>query len=164
MTVQFEHEETIEAPIELVFDLSLDIDAHTASMARSKERAVGGVTAGPIGLGEEVTWRAWHFGIPFSMTSRVTELERPHRFVDELARGPFRWFRHEHVFNVQGTKTGMTDHVEFQAPVGAIGRVVERVLLERYLRQLIATRGTFLKHQAEAAVRDAESGGGLSAT
>src|SRR5918995_5310426 len=86
MTVRFEHETRIEAPAKLVFDLSLDIYAHRALMAASKERATAGVTSGPIGLGETVTWRAIHFRIPFTMTSRVTELERPHCFIDEQVR------------------------------------------------------------------------------
>jgi hypothetical protein len=77
VTVEFEHLTTIAAPIEVVFDLSLDIDAHLASMADSGERAIGGTTSGLIGLGETVTWRARHFGIPFTMTSKVTEWERP---------------------------------------------------------------------------------------
>lgn len=47
MTVRFRHETRIDAPIELVFDLSLDIDAHRASMASSNERAIAGVTTGP---------------------------------------------------------------------------------------------------------------------
>jgi ligand-binding SRPBCC domain-containing protein len=118
MTVQLEHEEMIDAPLEVVFDLSLDVDAHQASMARSKERAIGGVTGGRIGLGEEVTWRAWHFGIPFTMTSRITELDRPRRFVDEQARGPFLSFRHEHLFARRDNRTAMTDRVQFKAPVG----------------------------------------------
>ena len=88
MTVEFEHVTLIDAPIEIVFDVSLDIDAHLASMSDSNERAIDGVTTGHIGLGESVTWRARHFGIPFTMTSRVIELDRPRRFVDEQMRGP----------------------------------------------------------------------------
>jgi hypothetical protein len=65
VTVAFVHRTMIDAPPDVVFDLSLDIDAHLASMARSGERAIAGVTTGQIGLGEEVTWRARHFGIPF---------------------------------------------------------------------------------------------------
>jgi hypothetical protein len=49
MTVQFEHEEMIDAPLEVVFDLSVDLDAHQASMARSKERAIGGSLAAGSG-------------------------------------------------------------------------------------------------------------------
>lgn len=70
-----------------LFDLSRNIDAHKESMAQSREQAIAGVTSGLISLGEEVTWRAWHFGVPLRMTSRITEMEAPDYFVDEQARG-----------------------------------------------------------------------------
>lgn len=115
--------------MELVFDLSLDVDAHRASMSSSNERAIAGVTSGRIGLGETVTWRATHFGIPFIMTSRVTALERPHRFVDEQVRGPFQAFHHEHIFEPLDGATRMIDRIQFAAPVGPIGRLAERAVL-----------------------------------
>ena len=149
MTVSFESRTAIGAPAELVFDLSRDVDAHLQSQARSREQAVGGVTSGTIGLGEQVTWRAVHFGIPFRLTSKITELDRPHCFVDEQVRGPFRAFRHEHRFEEHDGETVMIDRVEFDAPLGPIGRLVERTVLENYLRKLIAQRGAFLKHLAE---------------
>ncbi|MGH9189667.1 MAG: SRPBCC family protein [Acidimicrobiales bacterium] len=149
MTVEFEQVTVINAPIETVFGLSLDIDAHLASMSRANERAIEGVTTGRIDLGQSVTWRATHFGIPFTMTSRVTELERPHRFVDEQVRGPFRSFHHEHLFDDANGGTVMADRVRFDAPLGFIGRTVERLLLARYLRQLIEQRGEFLRAAAE---------------
>lgn len=149
MTIQFEHETRIDADIELVFDLSLDIDVHKASMSASGERAIGGVTSGRIGLGETVTWRATHFRIPFTMTSRVTQLERPRRFVDEQVRGPFHSFRHDHVFDTRDGLTCMIDRVRFNAPGGPVGRVVERALLASYLQRLISTRGEHIKAEAE---------------
>ena len=149
MTVRFEHETSINAPDELVFDLSLDIDAHRASLSASNERAIAGVTSGHIRLGETVTWRATHFRIPFTMTSRVVELDRPHRFVDEQVRGPFSSFHHEHLFERHGEATLMTDRIQFDAPFGPIGRLAERAVLAAYLRKLIAVRGEFLKAEAE---------------
>ncbi len=125
VTVELECTTVIGASPEAVFDLSLSVDAHLASMERSGERAVAGVTSGSIGLGQEVTWRAVHFGLPFRMTSRITELERPTRFVDSQVRGPFRWFRHEHLFEANDAGALMTDRVSFQAPVG-LGWVAER--------------------------------------
>ncbi len=145
MTVELEVISDIAAPPNIVFDLSLDIDEHLGSMAESGERAVGGVTSGKIGLGEEVTWRARHFGIPFTMTSRVTALERPHRFVDEQTRGPFRRFHHEHRFEVTDVGTRMVDNISFDAPFGPIGRASETLVLSRYLRHLIEVRGKYLK-------------------
>ena len=54
MTISFECRTSITAPLETVFDLSLSIDAHLESMTGSKERAIGGVTSGTIGHGEQV--------------------------------------------------------------------------------------------------------------
>ena len=96
MTVTITVATSIDAPADLVFDLTLDVDVHTQSLGRSGERAIAGVTSGLIGLDQDVTWRGTHFGVPMTMTSRVTELDRPHRFVDKQTKGPFRRFRHVH--------------------------------------------------------------------
>ena len=127
-----------------LFDLARSIDAHKDSMARSREDAVAGVTSGLISLGERVTWRAWHFGIPIRMTSRITQMEAPDYFVDEQVRGPFRRFRHVHEFSEDSHGTTMVDRIEFAAPFGPVGRVVERLVLARYLHTLIETRNRHL--------------------
>jgi ligand-binding SRPBCC domain-containing protein len=152
VTVQFDHSVVIAAPIDDVFWLSLNVDAHVASMAHSGERIVAGVRHGRLGLGDQVTFRGRHFGIPFTLTSRVIELDEPHRFVDEQIRGPFRSFRHEHLFRSQDGATVMTDSVRFDAPVGVVGTVAERVVLGRYLRQLIEQRSQHTKREAERRV------------
>lgn len=113
-------------------------------MARSRESAVAGVTSGLIGLGQEVTWRAWHFGIPLRMTSRITAMDAPSSFVDEQVKGPFKHFRHVHEFSESPEGTVMTDRIDFAAPFGPLGRLVEKLVLARYLKQLIETRNEFL--------------------
>jgi ligand-binding SRPBCC domain-containing protein len=118
-------------------------------MRRSGERAVGGVTAGAIGLGEEVTWRARHFGKWWTMTSRITELVPNVRFVDEQVSGPFRRFRHEHRFHEQDRRTVMDDDVYLQAPLGPLGLVAERAVLARYLHRLIVVRNRWITAEAE---------------
>lgn len=135
------------APVEQIFDASLSIDHHLESMRTSGERAVDGVTSGQIGLGESVTWRARHFGIRFTMSSRVTELERPRRFVDEQVRGPFRVFRHEHVFRAERPGTVMVDTITLASPdfgIPVIAVIAERMILVPYLRRLIRQRNAHL--------------------
>lgn len=149
MTVRFELVDDIEAPVERVFELAASIDLHLQSFAHSGEQAIGGVTSGLIGLGETVTWRAKHFGITWVMTSRITELEKPVRFTDEQLKGPFKQFRHVHLFEAVGGSCRMTDHVSFDAPFGIIGRAVERLVLARYLKNLIVLRNAHLKRAAE---------------
>ncbi|WP_243062283.1 SRPBCC family protein [Humibacter sp. RRB41] len=133
--------ETTRSVIDL-FEVSLDIDAHVGSMRQSKERAVDGVRSGQIGLGQTVTWRARHFGVWFTMTSKITELERPARFVDQQVVGPFKSFRHEHVFEEVDGLARMTDTITLASPV--FGRVVELLVLVPYLRKLIQQRNQHL--------------------
>jgi ligand-binding SRPBCC domain-containing protein len=149
VTVEFEVTTEIAAAVQRVFDLSLDIDAHLASMSDSSERAVAGVTTGQIGLGEEVTWKARHFGVVWTMTSRITELDAPTRFVDEQVRGPFRRFRHEHRFEPEDEVTLMSDLIAFDAPFGPVGRAAEILALGRYIPHLIAERNQYPKQAAE---------------
>ncbi|MCQ1948749.1 SRPBCC family protein [Arthrobacter sp. zg-Y859] len=144
MTVYFECTTRTALPASELFDRARSIDAHKDSMARSREEAVGGVTSGLISLGEDVTWRAWHFGVPLRMTSRITEMEPPNRFVDEQVKGPFRRFRHVHEFSQDAAGSTMVDRIEFEAPFGVVGLLVEKLVLARYLRQLIESRNRYL--------------------
>lgn len=154
VTVRFQCETKLRMQPAEAFDLSLSVAAHLASMARSRERVVGHPTSDVLGLGDEVTWRAWHFGIPWRLTSRITAFDRPRRFVDEQVRGPFRRFHHEHRFEPSPGGSKMTDVVEIEAPVSLLGRVVERFVLTSYLRGLIESRNQFLAAQGTHAGRE----------
>ncbi|NRD09315.1 SRPBCC family protein [Rathayibacter agropyri] len=131
-------------PAAEMFDRARDIDLHTQSQAGARERAVSGVVTGLIGLGENVTWSARHFGIPFRLTSTITALDAPRSFVDEQTRGPFAQFRHEHRFEPDGAGSVMIDRLSYAAPLGVLGRIAERLVLSRHLRRLLEERGAFL--------------------
>lgn len=146
-------ETVIFASPEACFDLSLSVDAHTGSMAASGERAIAGVTSGVMKLGDTVTWRARHFGTTIHMTSAITEYERPIRFVDEQQHGPFQRWWHEHTFKAlpSGTETLMVDSVAFGSRFGPLGRIVDWLVLDRYMRHLLRRRNAWLKAALEAA-------------
>jgi ligand-binding SRPBCC domain-containing protein len=129
---------------EAAFELSLSVDAHTVSMSRSGEQAVAGVTSGVLRLGDTVTWRARHFGLPFTMTSRISEYDAPLRFVDEQVSGPFRRWWHEHQFEPVDGGTLMTDVVEFESPAGPLGRAVDALVLTAYMTRLLRERNGWL--------------------
>lgn len=144
------HLETrIDAPIERVFDLARDIDLHARSMAATGEEAIAGRTSGAIGLGETVTWRARHFGLWWTLTSRITVVDRPTRFADEQASGPFARFEHTHTFKSTAGGTRMTDDWEHTTPFGPLGWLADRLFLTRHMRRLLETRNAALKAEAE---------------
>lgn len=139
----------IDAPLAECFALSLSVDAHTRSMEASGERIVAGISSGSMTLGDTVTWQARHFGVPFRMTSKITEHEPPTRFVDEQTSGPFAHWWHEHRFEHSDGRTLMTDVVRYRSPAGPLGRLVDRIALERYMSRLLAKRNAWLKQQLE---------------
>ncbi len=140
----------VAAPPVVCFDASLDVDLHVQSTG-AREEIVGGVQSGRMTLGEEVTWRAWHFHLPFTMTSRITQYSRPERFVDEQIRGPFSAWVHEHRFEpAEADSTVMTDVVHYESPFGPLGRIADRLVIERYMTKLLETRNDFLRRAAEA--------------
>jgi len=99
----------IESSPEIVFDLSRSIDLHKISTQKTDEEAIAGVTTGLIGLDEWVTWRAKHFGIYQKLTSKITTFDRPHSFTDEMLKGAFKSFKHQHIFKKTRNIVEMTD-------------------------------------------------------
>lgn len=140
----------ISAPVERCFDLSRSIDLHQHSTAQTEEKAIAGRTSGLIELGEYVTWEARHFGIRQRLTSRITALEYPTHFVDEMEHGIFKSIYHLHQFQVNGTKTIMIDDFRFRSPLGVLGKIVDAVILKRYLKKFLQHRNRLIKEAAES--------------
>jgi ligand-binding SRPBCC domain-containing protein len=141
----------INAPIQRCFDLARSVDAHIASTAASGERVISGKAHGLLEAGESVTWEARHFGIRLRQGSTITRFEPPHVFVDESTGGPLRSLRHVHQFLSDGGATLMVDTFEYELPMGMLGRLADRIAVERHLRRFLANRATYLKKVAERA-------------
>ena len=122
----------VAAPPSRCFDLARSIDAHIQSAAATGERAIGARTAGLLGLGDEVTWRARHLGIWQNLTSRITAFERPLHFRDSMVRGAFARFDHDHYFEPAHGKTLLRDVFDYRAPLGPLGWLAERLQAVRF--------------------------------
>jgi len=140
----------IGAPRERVFDLARSIDAHEHTTGGAKERAVAGVTRGLIGMGDEVTWEARHFGVRQRLSVRVTAFDRPKHFQDIMISGAFNCMIHDHQFAEHPTGTLMRDRFQFTSPLGLLGRMVDWLFLEGYMRRFLVGRNEVLKRLAES--------------
>jgi ligand-binding SRPBCC domain-containing protein len=148
--VKIELSTTINAPIERCFDLARSIDLHVNSMAHTGEKAISGKTSGLIALGESVTWRAKHFGIWQTLTSKITAYDYPNSFTDEMVEGAFKSMRHEHLFYVVNNQTLMRDIFIFESPYGIVGRLVDFIFLSNYMEKLLIARNKIIKTVAES--------------
>lgn len=139
----------IKAPIQRVFDLGRSIDLHTVSTPGTNEQAIEGVTTGLINIHETVTFRARHLFKVRQHTSKITAMEAPFYFADEMMKGDFKRFYHEHYFKQADNGTIMIDILEFESPYGFAGKLADKFYLKNYLEHFLLKRNSILKEYAE---------------
>jgi ligand-binding SRPBCC domain-containing protein len=141
------HLETfVAAPVELCFDLSLNVQMHEKA---GHGRAVAGVTTGQMRPGDTVTWEAVHFGVRQHLTSKIVAYERPCMFVDEMQRGAFARWRHTHLFKTQDEGTSVVDEVDYASPLGLLGKIADALFLKSYMTRFLIRHNVCFKQMAE---------------
>ncbi len=140
----------IKANRSIVFDLSRSIDLQSKFVTGSNEKAVAGRTSGLISLDETVTYRGKHLGVMQSLTSRVTEFDKPHFFADEMQKGAFKTLRHEHHFIATEEGTLMKDIFDFESPLGVLGNLANTLFLKSYMTSFLKNRNKIIKDFAES--------------
>lgn len=139
----------IAAPIERVFDLSRSINLHQISTQQTNEKAIAGVINGLINKDETVTWEARHLFKTRRYTAKISAMERPHSFTDEMVKGDFKRFYHEHHFKPVDNGTIMIDLVQFETPYGTIGKIANGIFLRSYMEKFLLKRNAVIKEYAE---------------
>jgi hypothetical protein len=151
--IRIEETTIIKAPIQRCFDLSRSVEVHLLHNVHFGEQAVacGGVTAGLVGLSQEVTWRAKHFGFWHTLTSKTTVLKPPTYFQVTMTRGIFRFMQAEHIFRIDPSgNTEMIDLFSIAAPLPVLGLLAEVFFLRRYMLALLRERNAVIKRLAES--------------
>lgn len=142
-------ETEIKAPLHQVFDLSRSIDFHIISAKKTKEKAIAGRTSGLIGLSETVTWKGKHFGIYLTHKSEITTFEYPNNFTDEMVKGHFTYFKHQHYFYTIKSSTKMVDILEYETPLVFLGKLLDTLFLKKYLTRFLISRNQSIKSYLE---------------
>lgn len=139
----------IKATKQIVFDASRNIDVHQQSASKTREVAIDGITSGLINLNETVTWRGKHFGFYLTHKSRITAMNFYDYFVDEMEKGKFKFFKHEHFFEEQNGITIMKDKMQYETPFVIFGKVFDSLFLKKHLIRFLLERNKILKEVAE---------------
>jgi hypothetical protein len=143
----------IQAPIQRCFDLSRSVEVHLLANIHSGEQALatGGVTSGLVGLDQQVTWRAKHFGVWQNLTSRTTALESPTYLQVTMVEGIFRSMQADHYFrSLPSGATEMRDLFRIAAPLPVFGPLAELLFLRRYMLALLRERNAVIQRLAES--------------
>jgi ligand-binding SRPBCC domain-containing protein len=97
--------------------------------------------------GQFIEYRIGLGGVPMNWLTEVSEWTPPQRFVDEQLRGPYRYWHHTHEFHETEAGTLMRDVVEYELPLGPLGRLAHTALVQRTLQRIFDYR----KQAVEAA-------------
>ena len=122
---------------------------HQISTIDTNEKAIGGVLNGLININETVTWQAKHLFKTRQFTSKITAMQSPDFFIDEMIKGDFKSFHHQHHFKAVENGSIMIDVVNFESPYGVIGKIANSLFLKSYIEKLLIKRNTVIKDYAE---------------
>jgi len=93
----------------------------------------------PVGVGTRIEYVIRIFGLSRRWVAEIIQHEPGRCFVDVQAKGPYRYWRHEHSFEPLDVYTVMTDQVEYELPFGLVGQVAHAVVA-RQLQRIFAYR------------------------
>jgi ligand-binding SRPBCC domain-containing protein len=100
-------------------------------------------TPAPIemAVGTLIEYRLKLHRVPVRWRTRIEVWEPPRRFVDVQVRGPYSLWEHTHEFEEDGAgATVIRDRVRYSLPFGPLGKLVERWLVRRDLKQIFDYR------------------------
>ncbi|HPG08069.1 MAG TPA: SRPBCC family protein [Saprospiraceae bacterium] len=83
-------------------------------------------------------------GIPASWVTEITQVNEPFYFVDEQRFGPYRYWHHEHHFEIKDDGILMTDLLHYVVPFGFIGKWIDKWLISKKIDQIFAYRKNIL--------------------
>ncbi|NVN95855.1 MAG: SRPBCC family protein [Bacteroidetes bacterium] len=79
-------------------------------------------------------------GIKMKWVTEITHVKEMKYFVDVQQEGPYRFWHHEHHFEVSGNGVLITDILNYSPPFGIIGKFANKFLIEKKLNEIFEFR------------------------
>jgi ligand-binding SRPBCC domain-containing protein len=108
-----------------------------------------------LAVGSRVVVRVRVGPFPVIFEAEHIAFERGRRFVDRMVRGPFRSWVHEHRFEARGDGARLVDAVDYELPLGALGRLAVGAFARRKLERLFSYRHEVTRAACEQAAHGA---------
>jgi ligand-binding SRPBCC domain-containing protein len=148
--MKFIKESRIAAPPEQVFAFHESEGAlqQLTPPCEKLEVVEGGPSLKP---GSRVVLRTKVGPVTLKWVAEHTEYDPPRFFADYQVSGPFAsWYHRHHFLDDGGGGTILRDEVEYQPPLGLLGRVVSSGFLERKLMKMFGYRHDVTKRIVES--------------
>jgi ligand-binding SRPBCC domain-containing protein len=137
---RFERTTFIAAPVERVFDFfSVPENLGRITPPSVHFRIIDGPNR-RLREGDRIEYALRIFGLPMRWASRIVIWRDGEVFADLQERGPYRYWMHTHSFRSVEGGVEMRDVVEYELPLGLLGRLVAGALVAKTLDRIFAFR------------------------
>ena len=86
----------------------------------------------------------------FRWVAQHTKYEKNRLFVDEQIQGPFAKWIHRHEFETAGSKTRLTDRIDYELPGGSLVNLLFGWTVNLRLRNMFAHRHRVIRELSRA--------------
>jgi ligand-binding SRPBCC domain-containing protein len=94
-----------------------------------------------IQAGQVITYKVSPIlNIPLNWETAIAEAVQHKYFVDEQKKGPYKLWRHKHIFEEKDGGVLMTDQVSYELPLGMLGVLAHSLLVKKQLREIFDFR------------------------
>lgn len=79
-------------------------------------------------------------GFRTTWVTEITHVNAPHFFVDEQRKGPYKMWHHQHHFKSVEGGVLMTDIVNYEAPLGPVGDLMNNLVIRKKIQGIFDYR------------------------
>jgi ligand-binding SRPBCC domain-containing protein len=90
--------------------------------------------------GTEIVYRLRWQIFPLTWKSRISEYTGDTMFADEMLKGPYRRWHHAHLFSSVPDGVEVTDMVQYELPLGLLGRLIHTLVVRSQLEAIFDYR------------------------
>ncbi len=96
---------------------------------------------------DRIRYRIRVLGVPLQWITHITEWSEGRFFTDVQEKGPYRQWIHRHEFSPEGSGVMMTDRVDYELPLGIVGRIFGGWLVRRQLDAIFDYRQRMIQQR-----------------
>lgn len=96
---------------------------------------------------DRIRYRIRVLGISLQWITHITEWSEGRFFTDVQEKGPYRKWVHTHEFRAEGSGVMMIDRVDYELPLGVVGRIFGGWLVRRQLEAIFDYRQKMIQQR-----------------
>lgn len=78
--------------------------------------------------------------VKHTWVTEITQVQKPHYFIDEQRFGPYRFWHHQHHLKEITGGVEMTDHIHYALPFDPFSRWAVQLIIKPQLKQIFSFR------------------------